>query len=194
MSSPSKLDLGALEREFVTSDISLRKLAEREGVSNSTISTPAKRLGWAEKRVAYRHRELDEYISRNAEKNAKRLARLEDLTVDVLEGQLIRFAEQLTVHLDEDGKPNGKEPLFVSPQDAREVIKLIQLLRGRATERTEENVHGVTVHTVDRRLLEALGGAARRSLIAGGSGLPRSVPLLVGPESDSRLDEEAEGA
>lgn len=192
--SQSKLDLSALEREYIITDISLREMARREGVSNSTISTPAKRANWAEKRDQYKNAELDEYIARNAEKNAKRLARLEDLTVDVLEGQLVAFAQQLTAHLDEDGKPNGKEPLFISPQDAREVIKTIQLLRGKATERTEENVRGITVHTVDNRLLEALGGAARRGLISGGAGAARSVALLGSTAGSAELDEEAESA
>ncbi len=192
--SQSKLDLAALEREFITSDISLRKMALREGVSNSTLSSPAKRLGWAAKRDDFKNRELDEYIQRNAEKNAKRLARLEDLTVDVLEGQLIRFAEQLTSHLDADGKPNGKEPLFISPQDARDVIKTIQLLRGKATERTEENVRGLTVHTIDPRLTELLGGVARRSILTGGGGDPRPVALIGSAAGSAGLDEEAESA
>lgn len=193
----TKVDYLALEREFITSkdDISLREIAKREGMSNSTISDYARKHNWLKKREEQKDKVLSEFLDRSAEQVARRLARMSEMAVDVLEGQLVRFAQQLTQHLDpETGQPTNKEPIYISPKDVQEAIRLIQLLRGGPTERHEDNVRGVTVHTLDPRLVEALGEAARRSHYARAVGPAGQRALPGGAAGGPRLVEEGESA
>lgn len=201
--SQTKVDYPALEREFITTDDekllvngmpSLRKMAEREGISNSTLSDYARAHKWAEKRGELKQQELDKFINVTAEKNARRLARLSEITVDVLEGTLIRFAEQLTQHLDDEGKPSGKEPIFISAKDAQDAIKLI---RDLSTQRQpEEGASGSSPVTINigADLIAAVGELARGNLYPGGARAARPVPLPSPAEGDSGRDAASESA
>ena len=56
-----------LEREFVTSDISIRELCRRHDITaHSLVTVQAKKLRWAEKREQYQAKESDAFMSRHA--------------------------------------------------------------------------------------------------------------------------------
>ena len=193
----TKVDYPQLEREYIVAEErpSLRAIAKREGLSNSTISDYARKNDWDGKRASYQRRLLDEFIDTTAVKNAKRLARLSELTVDVLEGSLARFGEELTQHLDDDGNPNGKEPIFVSPKDALDTIRVIRELAafsGRSAEEKSDSPN-ITVN-LGSDLIAAIGDLARGSLLAGRTPAARPIALPGGAESGSGRVEEAESA
>lgn len=162
-----KADWGAIKREFVTSNASLRELASRSGLSNSTVSDRARADNWKRDRAEFRAQADENFLALAAEERARRLSRLADLSIDMLEAMLIRAASQMA---------DPANPYPVNPKDVLEAISKIQLLRGDATERIEEK--RLVGHVYPPELLAALGDLARRNLDGGrapGAG-PRALP------------------
>jgi len=153
----AKLDWASLEREYVTTQITGREMAKREHVSNSTISTHAKREGWEEKRQAYLVDVDKRYLKISAESRARQLSRLADQSVTVLEMALTRLAIQLA-----GDEQTGVAPMEVPIKEGLEVIRQIQTLRGLPSNITEERQ--VVGHLADPRFLEAIGELARANL------------------------------
>ena len=89
-------DYRALEREYVTSQISLRELCRRHDISaHSLVTVQAKKRKWAEKREAYQAKESDAFMSRHAARRADRLAEINDKAIDVIEEALDKFASDM---------------------------------------------------------------------------------------------------
>ena len=71
-----------MEREYITSDISLRELCRKHDISaHSLVTVQAKRLKWAEKREQYQAKESDAFMSRYAARQADRLAEIHDKAI-----------------------------------------------------------------------------------------------------------------
>jgi hypothetical protein len=175
VSTGLKADYSSLEREFITTDISLRAMAKREQISNGTLSERARRPDaagktWLEKREEYKLEVERRYLKASAESRAVQLSRLADLSVSVLEAALTRLAIQLAGDPDENGNPRAT-PMEVPVKEGLEVIRQIQTLRGLPSNISEERQ--VVGHFADPRLLEAIGDLARATL--------RPDPVVVGP-------------
>ncbi len=62
-----------LEREFITSQISLRELCRRHGITaHSLVTVQARKGKWLEKREQYRAKADEAYMSRYAARQADR--------------------------------------------------------------------------------------------------------------------------
>ena len=89
-------DYRALEREYVTSQISLRELCRRHGIrSHSPVVDQAKKHKWAEKREQYQATASDAYIEKHAARHADRLALIEDKAIDAIDQALDRFRDDM---------------------------------------------------------------------------------------------------
>ncbi len=89
-------DYRALEREFVSSQISLRELCRKHGISaHSLVTVQAKKGKWAEKREQYEAKESEAFMSRYAARQADRLADLHDKILDAIEEALDEFCEDM---------------------------------------------------------------------------------------------------
>lgn len=151
-----KVDYVALEREFISSEVSLRELARREGISNSTIADQARKRNWADKRASFKVQASEKQIAKAAENFAERSTRLKDRALTVMEGVLVRFAEQLS---------NEENPMPISEKGVDMAVKNILLLSGEATDRSESKVLGLNVNTtVPPELFAELEQLARRRL------------------------------
>jgi len=146
----------AIKREFVTTDATLRGLADRAGLSNSTVSDRARKENWKRLRADFRAQADENFLALAAENRARRLSRLADNSLDMLEAMLVRAAQQMA---------DPTNPYPVNPKDVLEAISKIQLLRGDATERIEEK--RLVGHVYPPELLAALGDLARRNLDGG---------------------------
>ncbi len=82
-------DYRALEREFITSQISLRELCRRHGISaHSLVTVQAKKGKWQEKREAYQQRTGDAFMEKHADRMADRQAEIRELTHELLANPL----------------------------------------------------------------------------------------------------------
>lgn len=135
----TKVDYDALEREYITSDISIRKLAEKYGMRSwSAVADQARKKDaagqtWTDKRNSYRRSVTEKRI----EKDARRFVR----EADDLDFEMIQAARAIIfkgLELIRDGK------VIPQPRDMLMAIDKLQLLTGHATERTEATVIGTS--------------------------------------------------
>ena len=83
-----------MEREYVTSQVSLRELCRKHGISaHSLVVGQAKKGKWAEKREQYQAKASDAFMSRHAARQADRLAEIHDNAIDVIDEALDKFRE-----------------------------------------------------------------------------------------------------
>ena len=89
-------DYRALEREYITSQISLRELCRKHGISaHSLVTVQARKGKWQEKREQYQAKESEAYMSRHAARMADRLAEIEDKAIDAIDQALDKFRDDL---------------------------------------------------------------------------------------------------
>ena len=85
-------DYRVLEREYITSQMSLRELCRRHGItSHSLVVVQAKQGNWAEKREAYRTRESDTFIRHHAVRMAAREAEVRIHALDAIDEAITKF-------------------------------------------------------------------------------------------------------
>ena len=126
-----KVDPALLEREYVTSHISIRELAKQHDLSWSAVAARARKadsagLTWEDKRAAFQR----SVANTSYDKTSRRLAAEEaDITselINVNRATLAVYVQQLR-----DGK------IAVTPKDAVAATHALMTLTGQATNRTE---------------------------------------------------------
>ena len=120
-----------LEREFVTSDISIRELCRRHDITaHSLVTVQAKKLRWAEKREQYQAKESDAFMSRHAARHADRLAEIHDKAIDVIEEALDKFGSdmQATAKKRIDGEWVEVPVMRLKPKDVAILIDRLMVL------------------------------------------------------------------
>ena len=91
-----------MEREYVTSQISLRELCRKHGISaHSVVVDQARKGKWAEKREQYQARASESFISRHADRMADREAQVRDKALDAIDEAITKFRADLRATLDE---------------------------------------------------------------------------------------------
>jgi histone H3/H4 len=163
----SKIDYDLAEREYITTNISIRKLAEKYGMDGwSSMAEQARKRDWQEKRDEFRR----SVSAKRLEKDVTKFVQdIEDLEYEQIQAaRAIIFAGLQAIR---DGS------VTVQPRDITLAIDKLQLLTGKATERTEATVVGDS-NPVSRgldpeflRRLEELSRGARND--AGGSAVIR---------------------
>jgi uncharacterized coiled-coil DUF342 family protein len=124
-------DYRALEREFVTSQISLRESCRRHNISaHSLVTVQAKKGKWREKREAYRAKESESFIARHAARHADRQAEINDKVLEAID----KFREDLkaTKLVRQPGGSVTEEPAWLmTPKDLCLLIDRFQVLSER---------------------------------------------------------------
>lgn len=88
----------AMRAEYITTDTSYRKLAEKYGVSGTQVSNRGKAEKWPEERERYLSRILAKSVEKSGRKKADQLARIDRVT-DKLLDKLEKAVEELEIHL-----------------------------------------------------------------------------------------------
>lgn len=168
--SVTKYDYALLEREYYTSDISIRKLCEKHGITNfSTVAVQAKKRGWEKMREEYKEKQREHDIESLARRRSQKLAQLNDDLIDIISATVFRMAENL------------KDPAYVvTPQDLVKIIQQVQLLSGGPTSREEVHAFNLSAD-LPADVLRDIQAAAR----AAGAGTrpvgQSALPQLEGP-------------
>ena len=124
-------EFAVLEREYVTSDISIRELCRRHDISaHSLVTVQARKLKWAEKREQYQARESDAFMSRRSARMADRLAEIHDKAIDVIDEALDRFREAMraTERKRIDGEWVEVPVMRLKPKDVAILIDRLMVL------------------------------------------------------------------
>ena len=78
------IDWKAIETEYITTDTSHRKLAQKYGIGRSRLSEKASEGDWKEKRDKYRAKTVSKAVSAIGNKQAERAARLQTVADKLL--------------------------------------------------------------------------------------------------------------
>ncbi len=163
-----------LEREYVTSQVSIRELCRRHGISaHSLVTVQARKGKWAEKREQYQAKASDAYLERYAARHADREAE-----VRAIDEAITRFRDDLK---ETEKKLVGGEWIEVpvmrlTPRDLAVLIDRLNPLFARPNSIREErrlnlNVAALPAETL-RRVVEMTRGLTE-SQTAQESPLPR---------------------
>ena len=172
-----------LEREFVTSQISLRELCRKHGISAHSLVTVQARTGkWAEKREQYQAKESDAFMSRHAARRADRLAQIHDKALDVIDEALDGFREAMraTEKKRIDGEWVEVPVLRLKPKDVAILLDRLLVLFAKPVSITQHQ--GVTVST-------ELSVEALREFIEATEGMEAPSPMEESPLPRRRLDD-----
>lgn len=96
-------DWQAIKTEYITTDTSYRKLAEKYGVTYSLIGEKARLEGWVKQREQIRNKIVSKAIEKIGNKKADKLARIEGLAdklLEKLEKAITELDMQLVKHTD----------------------------------------------------------------------------------------------
>ena len=142
-------DYARLEGEYISSQISLRELCRRHGISaHSLVTVQAKKGKWAEKRDAYRAKESESFITRHAEKMADRQAAISDKALDAIDEAITKFREDLKATKlvrQPDGSLTEEPAWYMTPKDLAILIDRFEVLFGRPSVISQHQ--GLTVRT-----------------------------------------------
>lgn len=125
-------DYRALEREYITSQISLRELCRRHGISaHSLVTVQARKGRWQEKREAYQQKAGDAFIEKHADRMADRQARISDKALDAIDEAITKFREDLKATKlvrQPDGSVTEEPAWYMTPKDLAILIDRFQVM------------------------------------------------------------------
>ena len=172
-----------LEREYITSQISLRALCRKHNISaHSLVTVQAKKGKWQKKREAYQQKSGDAFIEKHADRMADRQAEIHDKFLDTVEEALDKFCEDLKATKSvrqPDGSLVEQPAWYMKPKDMAILIDRFEVLFGRPSAISQHQ--GLNVSTelsadALREFIEATRGRAGPSPMEE-SPLPRTRRL-----------------
>lgn len=125
-------DWNKIKTEYLTSDTSYRKLAQKYGVNATTIAKKASKEGWVSHRQQLANRTLSKTLTAVSNRQVNRAARLQ------------KVADKLLNKIEAAVDDYNMEVLLVDRQSLRQItgalkdIKDIQMIRSKADLREQE--------------------------------------------------------
>ena len=96
-------DWQAIKTEYITTNTSYRKLAQKHGVGYSVIGERARLEGWVVQREQFRNKTITKAVDKMSSKKADKMARIDDLAdklLEKLEQAITELDLQLYKHTD----------------------------------------------------------------------------------------------
>jgi hypothetical protein len=87
-----------IKTEYITTDISYRKLAEKYGINYSVLGARGRAEGWVEQRTQFQDKTHTKTVEKIAEKKARQAAKVEDLA-DKLLNKLEQAIDELDLKI-----------------------------------------------------------------------------------------------
>ena len=99
------MDWAAIKTEYITTDTSYRKLAEKYGVSYVQVGNVGKKEDWVRQKQQYLDRTFTKTINKTSDMQAERAARLQDVTKKLLDA----VEKRLELPLISNGQAQSQE-------------------------------------------------------------------------------------
>ena len=105
-------DWQAIKTEYITTDTSYRKLAQKHGVNYQAICHRSKDEGWIAQREQYRNNTITKTLEKISSKKADKMARIDDLAdrlLEKLEQAITELDRHIIVHKNKVETEDGEE-------------------------------------------------------------------------------------
>jgi transposase-like protein len=123
-----------MEREYITSQISIRELCRRHNISaHGPVTVQAWKGKWQEKREAYQAKASDTFLERYAARQADREAEVRDKALDAIDEGIARFRSDLKATEKKlvDGEWLDVPIMRLTPRELAVLIDRLQVLFDR---------------------------------------------------------------
>jgi hypothetical protein len=184
--SNRRYDYDAIEREYVTGDMSLRQLAEAHHMkTHSLITDQSRKRDWVRKRDEYRRGVSDKTVAYMADQEGARRAKealVRDNAIEAIDEAITKMREDMRLTTT-DGNGNVLPLVVIRPKDLVLLIDRLNVLFGRPAQISEERTLGVQFNEVDSDVLRSFIDATRGLGEAGGAS-ESPIPRLGGPRSN----------
>lgn len=188
--SKPKYDYQAMQHEYVTTDISLRQLAEKFGVkSPSSVANHARRHGWDEKRATFVATQEAATMEAVAAQRAQKIAEMERDFFTTVHGAIIKMGLDLEDRWETDPKTGQRvfvKGQTVTPEGLTKLIEKFMVMTGGVSSR-EAHV-GLDVSIGPEQLPPEVLRGLRRVALEQGAGTATSgrSPLPGGARTDTQ--------
>jgi hypothetical protein len=184
----TKHDYSAMYDEYLTTDVSLRQLAEKHGGSFSAVAAYARRHGWDELRGKYRVMQQEKSLETFAAKRARKIADMEADAFDVIHAAILKMGMDLQDRWVTDpvsGERRLLPGMTVTPEALTRLLDKYLVMTGNVTDR-RANL-GVSIDLpADEQLPRELLRELRELALAKGAGQGSVgqpvLPRITGPK------------
>lgn len=126
------IDWNAIKTEYVTSNISIQKLAEKHGISAATVRKHSQPEKWAKERSKYGQKVVKTALARAGARDARRLQRLQHAGTRMcseLEKLMKAANNELYTHVALEGEGEGRSSLVARKLEVVDDKKLLNITR-----------------------------------------------------------------
>lgn len=105
-------DWQAIKTEYITTQTSYRKLAQKYGIHYQAICNRSKEEGWIAQREQYRNNTITKTVEKISNKQADKMARIDDLAdklLEKLEQAIMELDRHIIVHKNKVETANGEQ-------------------------------------------------------------------------------------
>lgn len=195
-------DWQAIKTEYITTDTSYRKLAQKYGVTYSVIGAKARDEGWVEQREQYRNKTITKTLDKISNKQADKMARIDKLTdklLDKLEQAITELDLQLakhtdktkTIEYDNDRRPDKPTREVVHEEEKLLEVKSIvdrQGLKQIASALKDIKEVKMLRSELDRQEQEARIANLRKQADKDNNQAPEAVTVIMGADAEEYAD------
>ena len=179
-----------IETEYITTDTSYRKLAEKYGVHYNVIASRSKQGGWIEKRKQYRINTVTKTVEKISDKTARQAAKVGDLADKLLiklEQAIDELDLKVTTHKVKTEMGNTETTTEFKVATEGGTVDRAGLRQLTAALKELQTIKG-EITDLERREREARIEALRRSSMTGDGDDDDTGVILLPPRREETTD------
>jgi len=134
----TKYDYDVLRHEYLTSDISLRALADKHGVPMTSVRQYARNHGWDDLRAKYRVMQDERSLEAFADRRAKKIADMESDAFEVIHAAILKMGldmEDRWVTDEVTGERRFIAGMQITPEALTRLLDKYLVMTGNVTDR-----------------------------------------------------------
>jgi len=131
-------DYDTMRHEYLTTDVSLRGLAEKNGASFSAVAAYARRHGWDDARAKCRILQEEKSLEAFADRRAKKVADMERDAFDVIHAAILKMGldmEDRWVTDEATGERRFIQGMQITPEALTRLLDKYLVMTGNVTDR-----------------------------------------------------------
>jgi len=131
-------DYDTMKHEYLTTDVSLRGLAEKHGASFSAVAAYARRHGWDDARARFRVLQEEKSLEVFADRRAKKIADMESDAFEVIHAAILKMGldmEDRWVTDEVTGERRFIQGMQITPEALTRLLDKYLVMTGNVTDR-----------------------------------------------------------